>query len=232
MDFIMKNADQYLQHAAGVYALLAWNEEQQTIGTNTKILNQTLFIHPLTSRFFSLGISKKKGTDKKPFLAIQPAESYWMSLINWDYACIRERDLNFYLVSQVIKGDNNDYPDIPAFAIALSFDTVEKINLLKQVEILDGREYRQESGQIMINFHNKVFNVPVKKLNQKDSYLENTTDIVNYDDLLTGKEQYLQSVFSTQSPPQFLGDENEAAAISNKYWKKLNDLLDKTNPKK
>lgn len=218
----MKNPDLYLKHAAGVYALLAWNEEQQKIGTPTKITKQTLYIHPLTSRFFSLGVSKKKSVSKAPFLAIQPSEAYWMNLIQWDYCCVREKDLHFYIISKVIKGDNEDYPDIPAFAIALCFDTIEKIQLLQQVENLGGREYRQENGEIMINFHKKIFTLPVKKLQYNEAYLENMVEIINYNDLLRRKEQELQSNFSTASPPMFLGNEEEAMATNRGFWKDLN----------
>jgi hypothetical protein len=228
----MKNADQYLTHSAGIYALLAWNEEQQQSGTPTKISKQTVYVHPLTSRFFALGISKKKNTSKIPFLAIQPNEAYWMRLIQWDKAYIRDRDMHLYLVSKVIKGDNENYPDIPAFAIALSFDTIDKINLLKRVNNIEGREYREDNGQIMINFHGNIFNMPVTSLPKDAPYLDDGIKITNYNDIMLEKEHKLQSVFSTDAPPEFLGDVNEATSIATKYWKNLTDLLDKTKPKK
>lgn len=228
----MNNADQYLKHAAGIYALLAWIEEQTTIGTPCKIDKQTIYLHPLTSRLFALGISKKKNTSKIPFLAIQPAEVYWMRLIQWEHAYIREKDMHLYLTSQLIKGDNMDYPDIPPFAIALSFDTIDKVNLLKDIELLEGREYHQEDGQVLINFHNIVFNLNVKQLERDVPYLESNQKIINYNDLMADKEQRLQNTFVSGAPPEFLGDVNEASSIAKKYWKNLTDLLSETNPKK
>lgn len=229
----MKNADQYLTHSAGIYALLAWNDEQKDAGTATKISNQTVYIHPLASRYFALGIAKKKNMSKVPFLAIQPAEAYWMKLVQWDKAYIRERDMHLYLVSKVIKGDNIDYPDIPSFAVAISFDTIDKINLLKQVEIIEGREYRQENGEVRINFLTTVFDIQVEKLEKDEPYLLTSANLINYTDIMSGKEQKLQSVFSTDAPPEFLGDVGEAISIATKYWKNLTELLDKTTkPKK
>lgn len=221
----MENADQYLMHAAGIYSLLAWCNEQEKLGTPTKINNQTIYVHTLTSRYFALGISKRKNFSKIPFIAVQPAEAYWMRMIQWDTAYVREKDLNLYLTTQLIHGDNNDYPDIPPFALALSFDTTDKVNLLTNMTDLEGREYSQNEGSVQINFHSKLFGIPVNSLKENEHYLDSNLEIMDYNDLLTRRESDLQSHYSTELPPPFIGDEAAAKSIFNKFWEPLNDAI-------
>lgn len=217
----MDNTELYLLHSSGMLAMLNWIEQQHKLGTPIKLNNQTIYLHPLTSRFFSLGVSKNKKYAKLPFLAIQPNESLWMKLIQWEGIYIKDRDLHIYLVSKLIKGNGYDLPDIPAFAIAISLDTMDKINIIKTFKNIDGREYYQENsvkdlkntqGQVFINFKSKILDsLNVKLLKQEEHYLKDV-DFINYTDLLSKNESALQSKYS-EGAPVFKGDENEAKSI-------------------
>lgn len=202
----MDKAEQYLIHCAGFYNFLTWMEEQNKAGMPSKIAGQTIYLHPLVSRFFALGIAKTKKLNKEPFLAIQPSESQWFSMIVWDKLCVRERDMHLYFVSKTIEGDTENYPDIPPFCVALSFDTLDKANILHKINNLVAREYRQDdNGEIKINFHNKIFSLPISHLSYDEPFMKEEK-VINYTDLMLKKEKVLEQTFL--SAPEFQGDIN------------------------
>ncbi len=247
----MDKSEQYLLHSAGMYAMLGWIEDQKNSGTPVKVSNQTIFLHPLTSRYFSIGVSKNKKMAKSPFLAIQPNEAAWMKLIQWDSFFTKERDLHLYLVSKLVRGDGIEFPDIPPFAIAISFDAIEKINLLNEIQVIDGREYHKEDatqyfktnkkenpqdkgsyiqGRVMINLHSKIFDsIKIKQLAKDEFYLQDNLNYVKYSDILTNKETNLQSTFSNGAPV-FQGDEKEAQSALSGFWDRLNKEKEKWLP--
>lgn len=247
----MDKSEQYLLHSAGMYAMLGWIEDQKNSGTPVKISNQTIFLHPLTSRYFSIGVSKNKKMAKAPFLAVQPNEASWMKLIQWDNFFIKERDLHLYLVSKLVNGDGIEFPDIPPFAIAISFDSIDKIKLLGEIPIIDGREYHKENatqyykdnrkenpqdkssyvqGRVMINLHSKLFDsIKIKKLNKDEFYLQDNLNYIKYSDILTNKETSLQSTYSNGAPV-FQGDEKEAQSALSGFWDRLSKEKDKWLP--
>lgn len=247
----MDKSEQYLLHSAGMYAMLGWIEDQKKSGTPVKINNQTIFFHPFTSRYFSIGVSKSKKIAKAPFLAIQPNEALWMKLIQWDSFFIKERDLHLYLVSKLITGDGTEFPDIPPFSVAISFDTIDKINLLAEIPFIDGREYHKEDAtqyyqdsrkenpqnksaytqsKVMVNLHSKLFDsIKIKKLNKDEFYLQDNLTYIKYSDILTNKETNLQSNFSNGAPV-FQGDEKEAQSALSGFWDRLNKEKEKWLP--
>lgn len=203
----MDKSDKYLLHCSGLYAMLAWLNEQQKMGMPCKVSNQIIYSHPLAGRLFSLGISKNKNFSKEPFLAIQPNENKWFSLIQWEKICIRQRDLHLYFIASLVKGNEVDYPDIPPFIFSVSFDSMDKINILKKIERIEGREYRMdEDGDIKINFHNKIFSLPVEQKEYDQPIVDFSANYVSYNDLMRQKESYLQQNFEDGSPPEFKGD--------------------------
>jgi hypothetical protein len=218
-----ESADIYLTHSAGILNMLAWFEEQRLEGTPCKVIKETVYIHPLSSRYFALSISRSKKFSNTPFLAMQLKESSWIRMIEWDRICIRQRDMHLYLISKVVKGDGSEYPDIPSFAVALSFDMMDKIRLLEKIDILEGREFYEQNEGLVINTHSTVFRLKVHKLKYDESYLLDEK-VRDYTDLLRDKEIALQSVFSTDAPPEFKGDVVEIPGTED-LFKKLKDKL-------
>jgi hypothetical protein len=218
------NSKKYLLHSSGIYTMLAWIEQQITLGTGTTTFQQTIFIPQLGSRRFALGISKNNKI-KKTFLGIQPNESKWIQLINWDSIVIREKDNNMYLVSSMVQGDDIEYPDIPSFAVAIQFDSIDKLNLLTNIKKLEGREFFIDSdGAIRVNYHSQIFNLPIKHLLVNEPYLNEDEKITNYTDIMLNKERVLQSVFNTNAPPDFQGGFADIPE-SQSLFKKLKDKL-------
>lgn len=215
-NFIMNKSDKYILHCSGLYAMLAWINEQKNQGLACKVNNQIIYSHPLAGRLFSLGISKNKNFSKDPFLAIQPNENKWFSLVQWEKICVRERDLHLYFVAGLVKGNETDYPDIPPFIFAVSFDSIEKIKILNKLEKIDGREYRMdEDGSIKINFHSKIFSLPVEKKQYEEPIIDFSGNYTSYADLMRQKESYLQQNFQDGSPPEFKGDTSLASESLN-----------------
>lgn len=217
------NADKYLTHSAGVYALLGWIEQQELRGNDFNVVNETIHLSTLGAKQFALGTSRHKKA-KLPFLAMQPNETQWIKLIQWDYIALREKFNYLYLVSKVVEGDKLEFPDIPAFAIGIPFDMPEKLDLIQTAEKLDGREFFVESDdKILINYHQKIFSLKIKRFDSIEPYIENQK-IVNYVDIMREKESYLQNTFSTLTPPVFQGeigyiDDKDAKDL----YKKMND---------
>lgn len=219
------NADKYLIHSSGVYALLGWIEQQESRGNTFNVVNETIHLSTLGAKQFALGTSRHKKA-KLPFLAMQPNETQWIKLIQWDYIAVREQSNYLYLVSKVVEGDKLEFPDIPAFALAIPFDMPEKLELIKEVEKLDGREFFVESDdKILINYHQKIFSLKIKRFDAIEPYMENQK-IVNYVDIMREKESYLQNTFSTLNPPAFQGD---IGHIDDKEYKDLYQKMQEKN---
>jgi len=198
----MEQNEQYIKHATGLFAFFSWLEKQKNYGMNSKIIKQTVYSHPMVSKYFSIGIAKSKKYSKEPFIAIQPQETAWFKLIQWDRIAIRKNDMHIYFISKFLKGDKLNYPDLPPFVFALSLDHIDKLNLLfdKKIKQLDGREYFLEENKIMVNYHSKVFNLPVVKLNQNEPFWEDTEVATTYLDIIHEKENELQNKYSDYRP--------------------------------
>ena len=213
-------ADRYLLHCAGVYSMMAWLEKQNTLGTKTSVEKQVIYMSELGARYFALGTSKHRKA-KLPFLAMQPNESQWVNLIEWDYIALQKNNTSLYLISKIIPGDNQDYPDIPAFALAIPFDFQEKLDLLDKFTELDGREYFIEStGEVLVNFHHKLFSLPIKRFKEEESFMENSSNLITYADIMRNKEQNLQGTFSSGAPV-FQGDWGEGNELTKGLWDRM-----------
>lgn len=200
----MDSNDKYLTHNAGLYALFAWMTAQEESGMPCHNQGQIIYLNPLISRYFSLGVCNKKGLEHLPFLAIQPMEKKWISLIQWDCAVIKEKDNFLYLIAQFIKGDGSNFPDIPSFAIAFEFDTASKLDLIKDINCLQGREYAKDYvGQINVNFHNTIFSLPVKHELEENNF--ELPESLTYEKLMFQNEKALLNDY-LDGEPEFKGD--------------------------
>lgn len=199
----MDQNEKYLLHCAGFYNLLAWNEQQESIGHKNLIKNQIFYITELGSSYFSLGITTYKKI-QHPFLAVQFSAQKWMKNIIWSHIAIRENEPYLYLVSSIVEGDYVNYSDIPNFAVAISFDMLDKLNLIKNFKKMEARElYIDEEKNIHVNFNGKIFSLPIKLLKAQEPILTEH-DIVQYRDLLQNKGFNLENTFLYE--PDFQGE--------------------------
>lgn len=199
-----KEQEIYIKHVSGIYYLLEWVEHQKNQGMASNISNEIIYFHPLISRYFSLGVTKNKKYGKELFFASQPEESIWFSLIQWDKTIIQPNDIHLYFISKKIKGDNEDYPDIPQFGISFSFDSMDKINMLKNIKQIIGREYFQDENKLIkVNFHKKLYQLPLFLYEKNQALIENIK-VFNSSDIMRKKEQLIASKYSNE--PEFKGD--------------------------
>jgi hypothetical protein len=216
----MNNLEDYVEHCAGIYSFLSWMEKESENGLPYEISNQIIYLNPLLSRYFSLGVNQSKRHRKNPFLAIQSSEAEWMYLIKWKNIALRENDTCLYFIANTIYGDQEDYPDIPGFAIALQIDTKEKREILSEIEHLIGREYFQDDvGEVHINFHKSLFKLPVKQY-EKDKTIVEANEVLDYSHILAMKEQGIQTTYAER--PEFIGDIAQVEGTEEllKKWKK------------
>lgn len=216
----MNNLEEYVEHCAGIYSFLSWMEKESDNGLPYEISNQIIYLSPLLSRYFSLGVSQAKKQRRNPFLAIQSSEAEWMYLIKWNNVALRENDNSLYFIANTVYGDQEDYPDIPGFAIALQIDTKEKKEILSGIEYLIGREYFQDdTNEIHINFHKPIFKLPVKQYN-RDKPIVEANEALDYSQILAMKEQGIQSHYSEK--PDFIGEVGKVEGSEDllKRWKK------------
>lgn len=221
----MKHLDKYLEHCAGLYSFLAWLEEESALGMPYEISNQVIYLDKLISRYFSFGTVRGS---KELFIAIQPSEAEWFGLVSWSKIILKPNSNYVYFLANTVLGDQEEQPDIPCFAIALSVDTIDKIKIFHNIEKLIGREYFQDdAGNIHVNFHKKLFSIPVEIYDAEKPIIPDGT-IFDYSHILANKEMGLQSSFS--NIPEFVGDVNEAQSLLSK-WKDREEALKKNAEK-
>jgi hypothetical protein len=200
----MNNLEKYIEHSSGLYCFLAWIEKESDNGMPYEISNQIIYLDPLLSRYFSLGISQTKKDKKDPFLAIQPLESQWFSLIKWTNIALKDNDPYIYFIANTVLGDQENFPDIPCFAIGLYIDTTEKKALLSTIKNLVGREYfMDETKTIHINFHKNIFKLPVNRYDNEQSIIPKD-EFIDYSKIISMKELGVQNNYSQR--PDFVGD--------------------------
>jgi len=207
----MDSKKQYTTHAAGLLAFFSWLELQKEQGMPAKISSQTVYFHPMISKYFSIGISKNKKYKKEPFIGIQSQESAWMRLIKWDRVVIRKNDMHIYLISSFINGNKIEYPDLPPFAIALSVDHIGKTNLIiEKINTLIGREYFLDGNTIRVNYHTNIFSLPVIKLLQNEPVFDNDNamPLTTHMDIVRKKEHLLNTQY-TNSNILFQGETSQ-----------------------
>jgi hypothetical protein len=216
-------AEKYLTHSSGLYGMLSWIKEQEHSGTPVILNNNTIYIHHLTARYFSLAIGREK--NRKVFLAVQPNESCWIKLIDWSHFVLKENDSHLYIVSKKIEGDENEFPDIPSFSIAIPFDMIEKLDVLKDIQSLEGKEFRLENNKIYLNLKTKIIdNLKIVKISQNETHID-SSNYFDYHQVLLNKESSLLSKFAGIIP-EFKGDIDEAKSIHKKFWFKLDEQFE------
>ncbi len=216
----MNYLEKYIEHCSGFYSLLAWIESQSENGKPYSTLNNIIYFEPIISKYFSFGVVKGTKKSKEPFLAVQPIESEWFSLIKWKNLVLRDNDPYLYFISEPVKGDQETFPDIPSFAIALYIDTREKKSIIENLKTLSGREYFLDfDKQIRINFHKKIFNLKIENF-AENTPLVSEEALFDYSEIILKQET---KMVGYSDKPEFKGD---VAKIDDtglmKKWKENN----------
>lgn len=193
----MQNYKEYILHCSGIHCFSEWSEEQKFKCVSPIIKDNIIYLHTLFSNKLAIGINKNKKYNSKPFIAIQPKEATWFSMIQWDRIVLRERDLHLYFITKEILGDEQSFEKIPSFAVAISFDVIEKIELIKNISKIHGREYRlNEDNLISVNFNSYLFELPIYLKSYDEPILQKT----EYVKTLYNKEKDLISKYKSNIP--------------------------------
>ncbi len=214
--------EQYISHCTGFYNLLGWLDEQNKMGYRHSIKHSIIYLDQISSKYFSLGVQKN---NSQVFFAIQPEESVWFKLIQWDKIVLRQNENCIYFVSKMMKGDNENYPDIPSFAFCLQIDSIHKMSLFKYIDKMDIREYSlNEKKELQINFHKKLVSLHIKNMQAKEMIVDNQ-NYLSYRDLMSKNESALLDNFG-DSVPELKGDvyqSEESQKLLDKMQKVQND---------
>lgn len=197
----MNYLERYIEHSSGMYSLFSWLIEQENKGYPHFIHNQTIYLNSNLGKYFGIGVGKNKKKKSELFLACQPIEAEWLSLIKWKKIILNLEDKILFIVSDIVKGDESSIPDIPPFIIGIPVDTKEKMELIASNKNIICREYFvDEYKQHQINFHKIIFQIPVEVSLQIEY---DKSDMFDYSKMLQHKTQESE-VYSNK--PSFLGD--------------------------
>lgn len=125
-----KTAQTYLEHLAGMAALIEWLADGKKRGIDFSVSDEMIHMPERATNRFCLGIPKSKRWGKHPFFAVQKREALFFKLLKFNRAVIQRNKKNLILITSAIKGDGVNYPDIPPFAISMAFDSHEKAALI------------------------------------------------------------------------------------------------------
>jgi hypothetical protein len=197
----MNYLERHIEHTSGMYSLFSWLLEQENKGYSHFIHNQTVYLNQNLSKYFGIGVGKNKKKKTELFFACQPIESEWLSLIKWKKISLNIEKQILFLVSDVVKGDEQSIPDIPSFILAIYVDTEEKMNLISSKKELSCREYFiDEYDNIQVNFHKLIFQIPVEAALNIE---QNNQELFDYAKMIHQKEQQSE-IYSNK--PNFIGD--------------------------
>lgn len=197
----MNYLEKHIEHSTGMYSFFSWLCEQENRGYPYLIHNQTIYLHNHLSKYFAIGIGKNKKKENEMFFACQPIECEWLSLIKWKKMKINKEKQVLFLISEVVKGDEESIPDIPSFILAIHVDTKEKIDLIFDKKEISCREFFiDEYKNVKINFHKLIFKIPIDtSLSSQDEIIE----LFDYSKMLEQKE-HESEIYSAK--PMFIGD--------------------------
>lgn len=149
---------QYFNNIIGMNFLNIWitsNNINQFNETN-RLINIPLYL----SNKFNLGIPKFK-QDEMIYLTSEREEANWLKRITWQRCVVDEENLNLYLISKRIFGDNEKLPDIPEICLKFELDSVAKIEILKKQSKICFREMFIEDQELLIS-SKKHWVIPIK----------------------------------------------------------------------
>ncbi len=189
------NPQEYLKHSTGIYTLLFWLSAQKTVGMKSQVLPNLIRINIHLSKMFTIGASNVKnkrnnGRKKTFFVAVKRSEGEWLKFLQFERAVIREGENNLYLVTKLVKGDGENYPDFPPFAISIQFEHKLQIEILKNMQsYLDGREYWVDDvNKANVNMHQTIFSIPLVQISENENIVSlNNLQINNYESILQHK---------------------------------------------
>lgn len=184
------NGKQYLEHMAGIANLLEWTIANERIGYQFLYESDRIILDEQITRRFLIGVPKSKKFGKAPFIAAQKREAVFLRLLNITRAIVRDNDPQLHLVVSGVRGDGQNYPDLPPFVISLGFDHPDKGAIISQSNSLDCRGFWiDDNGTIEVGTKAVLWNKPLITLPEKTPLLDDVdqTDGPSFEDLIRMK---------------------------------------------
>lgn len=189
----MKDIQKYLMHSSGFYSFINWLADLEKIGMTCEVKNDIVNVNFLFSKYLSFGISSSKRGGGEPFIAFPSQEAQWMHMLSWKNIIFRKNDNLIYFITEGCKSPSHMYPDIPSFGISFYTDLKDKLELLQQNKRLIVREYfKEDNGEVYINFHNTVCKIPVNVLLESED-IPLDSAVQSYDNFLSSNVQLMIS---------------------------------------
>lgn len=141
----------YLTHFGGVSSLLAWSETWRSLAREIKIDGPRIVLGSTASRRFGIGIPRSPRVSDIPSLLAQKDESQWLEAIRWDRVVLDPEENRIWLRAAYVDGDQQQWPDIPAFAVGIMVDFPEKILPLLQFKGMELRGLWREEKEWRID---------------------------------------------------------------------------------
>lgn len=187
---LFMNGKQYLEHMAGLANLLEWLVINEKLGYQFGYEDDRLILDEQVTRRFLIGVPKKRKLGENPFVAAQKREAIFLRLLNITRAVIRDGDRHLHLVISGVKGDGENYSDLPPFILSLAFDLEEKGSILSQARALDCRGFWiDENGESEVGGKAVLWTKPLITVPSGMSLLEASdhTDGPTFSDIIRMK---------------------------------------------
>lgn len=156
------NGKDYLEHLAGIASLMEWMLANEKAGYTFRPQGDELCLNEQVTRRFIIGVPRSKRWGKHPFLGAQRREAVFLRLIKISRVAVREDDSKLHLIVPSMRGDGQNYPDLPAFVISLAFDHIEKAKILTQTRQLECRGFWiDEGGEVEIGSKAMIWSLPL-----------------------------------------------------------------------
>ena len=168
------DSSQYIKHVAGIAALMDWMEINRKKGYEFVHDTDGVIFSVQTSSRFLVGTPPNKKFSKHPFFAVQRPESYFLGLLHFTRALIREDEAALYLFCPIIRGDQFEYPDIPPFYIQINFNHLDKVKALSQAQHLDCCRFWFDNQQIQVALKDHLWSIPLVKMAQNEPIISDS----------------------------------------------------------
>ena len=156
------NARTYLEHLSGMAALVEWLAEGKRAGIDFDVTPTAVSIPNRASNRFCLGVPRSRRWGRHPFIAVQRREALFFKLLKIARAVIVRGDNKIHFITKAVRGDQENYPDIPPFVISVSMDSHDKTAMLSSAKSIQCRGFWfNDMGEIEISIKAVFWSVPI-----------------------------------------------------------------------
>ena len=151
----------YLKHAAGIAALIEWMKQNRRLGYEFSHSAHSVACCANVARRFLIGTPVNKKFGKNPFFAIQRPEASFLSLLAVSKVAFVQDKPALHIVCPMVRGDDKEYPDLPAFFIEFAFNSIDKAEVFQKAKNIHCCPFWFDDGKTSIALKDKIWTAPV-----------------------------------------------------------------------